>query len=120
MYFRFRGNNVQIVKSQPEPGTGKAKSVPVGSINRSTLAISDKLRENCSAPELAEIEAWVKRYQKVNAIKEKHAAVTLPEQMAAAMEWFEQADPEEARQVAEDVLATSVALRQVLHRRGLL
>jgi hypothetical protein len=40
--------------------------------------------------------------------------------MAAAMEWFEQADPDEARQVAEDVLATSVALRQVLHRRGLL
>jgi len=119
MHFRFRGNNIQVVKSQPDT-SGKAKSVPLGSINRATLAISDKLRERCSPEELGEIEAWVKRYQTVHELKQKHAALTLPEQLAAAAEWFDKASPEEARQVAEDVIATTAVLRRTLAKRGLL
>ena len=120
MYFRFRGNNIQVVKSQPDEESGKAKSVPLGSINRATLAISDKLRSNCSAEELREIEAWVKRYQTVDELKQKHAALTLPEQIAAAAAWFKTAKPDEARQVAEDVIATTTALRRTLAKLGLL
>jgi hypothetical protein len=120
MHFRFRGNNIQVVKSQKPAEGGRAKSVPMGSINRSTLAISGKLRKNCSPAELEEIATWVKRYQAVDGIKRKHAALTLPEQMAAAAEWFAHANPDEARQIADDIMATSVALRRVLNRRGLL
>jgi hypothetical protein len=120
VHYRFRGNNIQVVKSQPDPATGKAKSVPLGSINRATLVISDKLRENCSPAELAEIEGWVKRYQKVHELKRRHAALTLPEQIESAIDWFEEASPDEAQQVAEDVLEASLALRRVLNRRGLL
>jgi len=120
VYFRFRGNNIQVVKTQPDPATGKAKSVPFGSINRATLAISNKLRSNCSATELAEIEAWVQRYQALDVLKRKHAALTLPEQMSAATRWLDQASPEEARPVADDILATMTLLRRVLNRRGLL
>jgi len=119
MHFRFRGNNVQVVKSQPDPETGKAKSVPVGSINRATLAISDKLRESCSPQEIGEIEAWIKRYGAVSSLKQKHAALTLPEQMAAATEWLEKAPLEEARPIADDILATLALLRRVLSQRGL-
>lgn len=120
MHFRFRGNNIQVVKSRKSGPDGKAKSLPMGSINRATLAISDKLRENCTPAELEEIAAWVQRYQAVDGIKRKHAALTLPEQMAAAAEWFEEASPDEARQVADDIMATSGVLRRVLNRRGLL
>ncbi len=120
MHFRFRGNNIQVVKSKPEGVKGKAKSVPLGSINRATLAISDKLRGNCSSTELKEIEAWVKRYQAVDELKLKHAALTLPEQMAAATRWLKTASPVEARQVADDILTTTAALRKVLNRRELL
>jgi hypothetical protein len=120
VHFRFRGNNIQVVKSQPDRSTGKAKSVPLGSINRATLAISDKLRSNCSSSELKEIEAWVKRYQAVDELKQKHAALTLPDQIAVAMRWFEKASPVEARQVADDILTTTAALRRVLNRRELL
>jgi hypothetical protein len=120
MHFRFRGNNIQVVKSQPDPSSGKAKSIPMGSINRATLAMSDKLRANCSAEELGEIEAWVKRYQKVHELKQKHAALTLPEQLAAAAEWFETASADEARQAAEDVIPNTAALRRTLAKRGLL
>jgi hypothetical protein len=120
MHFRFRGNNIQVVKTQPDPETGKAKSLPLGSINRATLAMSDKLRANCSPEELQEIEGWVRRYQAVDRLKHQHAALTLPEQMAAAAEWFEQASLDEARQVADDIMATSGMLRRVLNRRGLL
>ena len=120
MHFRFRGNNIQVVKTQPDPVTGKKKSVPVGSINRATLGISDKLRENCSPDELAEIAAWVKRHQTVADLKRKHAALTLAEQMADAIAWFREADADEARQAAEDANATMGVLRRVLNRRGLL
>lgn len=120
MHFRFRGNNIQVVKTQPDPETGKAKSIPFGSINRATLAISDKLRSNCSAEELQEIEGWVKRYQVVDRLKRQHAAMTLPEQMSAASDWLDQASTEEARPVADDILATMALLRRVLNRRGLL
>ena len=120
MHFRFRGNNIQVVKSQKSSPDGKAKSVPLGSINRATLAVSDKLRQSCTPAELAEIAAWVKRYQAVDGVKRQHAALTLPEQTAAAAEWFEQASLEEARQVADDIMATTAVLRRVLNRRGLL
>jgi len=120
MHFRFRGNNIQVVKSiKSEPG-GKAVATPMGSVNRATLAISDKLRSNCTPAELQEIEAWVKRYQAVEVIKRRHAAMTLPEQIAAAAEWFEQASPEEARPIADDIIATNTVLRRVLNRRGLI
>ncbi len=120
MHFRFRGNSIQVVKSKPDDRTGKAKSVPIGSINRATLAMSDKLRGNCSSAELKEIEAWVKRYQAVDKLKLRHSALTLPEQLSAAARWFEKASVEEARQVAEDTLAATAELRRVLNRRGLL
>src|SRR5262245_20832238 len=119
MHFRFRGNNIQVVKSQPD-ASGKAKSVPLGSINRATLAISDKLRANCAAAELKEIEGWVKRYQSVDDLKRKHAAMTLPEQLAAAAQWFEGSTGNEASQMAADILTGMADMRRVLNRRGLL
>ena len=120
MHFRFRGNNIQVVKSQPDHSSGKAKSVPIGSINRATLVMSEKLRANCSAEDLKEIQAWVKRHQSVHELKRRHAALTLPEQMAAAAEWFATAGPDEARQAADDIIANIAALRRTLAKRGLL
>ena len=120
MHFRFRGNNIQVVKSTPDPSTGKAKSVPMGSINRATLAISDKLRGNCSSTELKEIEAWVKRYQSVDELKYRYAALTLAEQIGVAIRWFETATPVEAFQVVDDTLTATAMLRNVLNKRGLL
>ena len=120
MHFRFRGNNIQVVKSLPDPITGKSRSIPVGSINTVNLRITEKLRDNCTPSELQEIEAWVQRYQSVAHLKNKHAALTLPEQMAAAALWFEQAHAEEAREGAENVLAAITELRRVLHKRDLL
>lgn len=120
MHFRFRGNNIQVVRSQPDPNTGMAKSTPLGSINRETFAVSDKLRENCTPAELKEIEAWVKRHQSIHLLKNRHAALTLPEQMAAAAEWFRFASNDEARQAADDIMSTLAVLRRALMRRGLL
>lgn len=94
--------------------------MPLGSINRATLAISDKLRSNCTPEELQEIESWVKRYQAVDELKHKHAALTLPDQIASAIQWFQSAEEREAGQVAEDILAMTTVLRRVLNRRGLL
>jgi len=119
MHFRFRGNNIQVVKSQMDPKTGKAVSTPIGSINRVKFAVSKKLLGNCSPEELKEIEAWVKRYRAVDDLKHKVAAVTLPEQISAAMKWFKQASAEDAREPAEDALAAIAMLRRMLNKRGL-
>ncbi len=119
MHFRFRGNSVQIVRSQTDSATGKAKSIPIGTINRDNLKISDKLKANCSPTELNEIESWVTRYQAVDELKRAHAAATLAEQMALAAEWFANANPEEARQLTDDVLQTWGSLRGILMRREL-
>ena len=121
MHYRFRINNIQVVKSIPDPETGKAKSIPVGSINRATMAISDKLRESCSATELQEIQAWVQRHQAIEKLKHRHAALTLPEQMALATQWFEEGDfdVEEARQAADDIISTMATLRRAFVKREL-
>ena len=94
----------------------------MGSINRASLAISDKLRESCSPAELQEIQAWVLRHQIIDKLKNRHAALTLPEQMAAATQWFEEGDFDvnEARQAADDIMATLAFLRRALVRRELL
>ena len=92
--------------------------MPMGSINRVTLAISENLRRNCSPEEIEEIEAWVKRYRRIDELKQRHAALTLPEQIAAATAWFKTASEDEARQAAEDVIATTAMLRRALAKRG--
>lgn len=120
MFFRFRGNNIQIVKSRLDPKTGKAKSVPLGSINRSNLLVSDNLRQNCSPAEIKEIEAWVKRRRDIDTAKQRLVALTLAEQIATATEWFAQANLEDARDAAEEVLLATSALRRTLDQRGLL
>lgn len=119
MHFRFRGNNIQVVKSQMDPGTGKAKSVPLGSINRATLVVSEKLAAGCSPGELKEIETRVKRYQSVDELKRKVAALTLPEQISAAIEWLDEADGNEVAEVADDLLAATASLRRALSKRAL-
>ena len=78
-----------------------------------------KLSSNCSQRELKEIEDWVKHYRSVDDLKRKVAAFTLPEQIAAAAEWFKVASPEEAAQIGADILATTIVLRSVLVKRGL-
>ena len=118
MHYRFRVNSIQVVKSQPDPETGKAKSVPMGSINRATMAISNKLRESCSPAELQQVVDWVQRHQSIEKLKNRHAVLTLPEQMAAATQWFEDGDFDvnEARQAADDIMATMAFLRRALVR----
>ncbi len=120
MHFRFRGNSIQVVKSQKSGPEVKAKSIPLGSINRSNLKISNKLRGNCTPAEIEEIEAWVKRYRAIDRVKDQHAAMTLPEQISAAARWFDQSSPEETRQIADDIMTTSALLRRVFVRRGLI
>ena len=56
--------------------------------------------------------------QSVDELKQKHAALTLPEQMAAAAAWFRTANADEAREVAEEVIATTGVLRRALAKRG--
>jgi hypothetical protein len=118
MYFRFRGNNIQVVKSQPDQSTGKAKSVPIGSINRATLAVSEKLLANCTPAELQEIEAWVKRHQGVDELKRKVAALTLAEQIAQATQWLRHAPDDEVAELADDLLEAVGALRRTLVKRA--
>jgi len=120
MHFRFRGNSIQVIRSQIDAESGKAKSVPIGSINRATLGITDNLRGNCSPEELREIEAWVGRYQAVDDLKRKHAALTLPEQLGAAALWLEAASAEEVRELVDDIVSGINGVRKAFAKHGLI
>lgn len=113
MHFRHRGNNVQIVRSVAAEG-GKKKSVPVGSINKANLKITDKLRGECTQQEIKEIEAWVTRYAAQEQLKNQVAALTLAEQMSKAVAWLEKADPKVAADVINDISDAMPLLRKAL------
>lgn len=116
MYFRFRGNNIQVVRTVTDQATGKAKSVPVGSINKANLRVSDNLAKACSTAELAEIESWVVRQRSRDILKQEHAAVTLPEQMALAAEWFGTTNSEDTQLLADDIVVAWVDLRTSINK----
>lgn len=112
MHFRHRGNNVQIVKT--EMVDGKKKSVPVGSVNKLNLNITDALKSKATADELAEIEQWVSDFKSLQDLKAEVAALSLAEQMGLAAKWLESADKSRAAKVGNDILDALPLLRKAI------
>lgn len=113
MALRFRGKQVQFVRPVPG-GQGRQKFQVVGVLSRSRPEIDDTLRAACTPEELAELEAWVDHYNKLDLLRAQHAAVTLPEHMALAAEWLKTATPEQVAPLADDILQTWARLKKTL------
>jgi len=119
LYFRHRGSNVQVIRAGRDPGTGKPKPKPVGSFSKDKLEVPDKLREQLSPDEMRLVQGWIDAYRPVDVLKGELAARTLAETIEAAATWLEQAEPEVARVVVDDVLTAWQRVRRVLAAKGL-
>ncbi len=120
MHFRRRGNNVQLVRSQTDPATGKKRPTPIGSLNMAKPEIPPAVRQACTPEEIAEIEAFLATARRIEAMKREHAALTLAEQIELAAGWLEAAEPQAARPIAAQAQAAWQQLRRVATRKGLL
>jgi hypothetical protein len=119
MHFRHRGNNVQIVRSQTDPATGKRRSVPIGSINKTRSEIPAALRQACSPEEIAEIETWLAAQRQLETLRDEVAARTLAEQIERAANWLQRAEPAAARQVFDELAGAWQRLRRAAAAKSL-
>lgn len=113
MHFRRRGNNVQIVKTQPGED-GKVTSRPIGSANIRTGEIGPQVAEALSEAEVQEVKAWITRQNAIAAQKSELEYRCLPETLASVTGWIRTADPKLLREHAEDIRVGVLQLRRAL------
>ena len=114
MHFRIRGNSVQLVKTQPGEGDGKAVSKPVGSANLKTGEIKTKGSDSLTAEETAEVKAWMTRHRGLLEQKREVEYRLFGETLAGLASWIATAD---AKLIAEHDDEIRSGLQQV--RRAL-
>jgi hypothetical protein len=116
MHFRRRGNNVQLVKTMPGEGGGKAQSKPVGSANLTTGEIKTRGDAVLTAEETAEVKAWIARSAAIEAQKRELDYRMLPEALASMAGWIANADAKLLGEHAEEVKAGLFRVRKALDR----
>ena len=104
MHFRIRGNNVQLVKSVPDPATGKAVSKPVGSINLANGSLNSAAKEALSPEEVAGVETWLAKKQDIDRRKRQIEAEMLPTTIGDMIQWTREATPTAVAELAEEIL----------------
>ena len=110
MHFRRRGNNVQIVKTQPAAEGGKAVSRPIGSANLATGEISEQAAAVLTPEETLEVKGWIARHQAVQTVKREIEYRTLADTLGEVAGWMRGAD---AKLLAEHAADVRDALRRV-------
>lgn len=113
MHFRRRGNNVQIVKTQPGED-GKAVSRPIGSANILTGEISQQAAAALSADEVQEVKAWIARQNAIAAQKSELAYRCLAQTLTEVAAWIRSADPALLREHNDEIRAGLGLLRRNL------
>lgn len=118
MHFRVRGSNVQIVRSDLDPATGKAKSQPVGSVNLKSAKISERARAVLTPAEVTEVETWLKRQREVEARRRELEFESLPTMLSALRDWVREVEPAKIDPLREEVMLGLAQLRGALSGRG--
>lgn len=113
MHFRRRGNNVQIVKTQPGEG-GKVSSRPVGSANIMTGVITAKAAESLTPEETQEVQAWIARHKSIEAQKREVEYRCLGEALSSMAAWARTADAALISEHAEEVRSGLLQLRRAI------
>lgn len=119
MHFRVRGNNVQIVRSETDPATNKAKSQPIGSASLKTGEISATALAALTPAEVVEAQTWLARQRDLEHRRRELEFDELPGKLAALRDWVRQADPAQVDPARDEVMRSLGRLRAALAgRRG--
>lgn len=116
MHFRRRGNHIQIVKTQPQAGTGRAVSRPVGSINLQTGQVRAKEGTGLTEAEIVEAQAYVARQRALEAQRSELEYRMLGQTLGEVAGWIATADAALVAEHAEEVRAGLQQLRRALDR----
>ena len=114
MHLRRRGNNVQIVKTQPEAVTGKVVSKPIGSANLRTGMIGSTAAAALTPEEAQEVKAWIGRRQAIEAQRLEVEYRTLADRLNEMVGWIQTADKEVLAEHAGEVRDALGRLRWAL------
>jgi hypothetical protein len=117
MRFRRRGNNVQIVKTQPAGEGGKAVSRPIGSANLATGEISEQAAAALTPEETLEVKGWIARHRAVQTVKREIEYRTLADTLGEVARWMRGADAKLLEELAADVRDALRRVRRELDRR---
>jgi len=117
MHFRVRGSNVQIVRSETDAATGKAKSLPIGSASLKTGEISEKAMAALTPAEVTEAKAWIARQRDIEDRRRELEFEGLPAMLTALRDWVREADPAKVDPAREEVMRGLGRLRAALAGR---
>lgn len=117
MRFRIHQNTVQLVRTEQDPQTKKPKATIVGRLQRAKPGLDEDLKKALTPKEAAEVERWMMSDQRLQALKEEVAALSLAETMEYAEAWFVHQDGSEvARILATQVVASWLRLRNQMQK----
>lgn len=117
MHFRIRKNVIQFVRTNYNPETKKPKAVVVGNIPLGKAVIGEELRAKLTEEELIQAKTWIKHQHHTTLLKEELSALTLPETLTLANNWFSrQGDTDAARIAAADILPALQLLRKTINK----
>jgi hypothetical protein len=105
MMFRFRGDRVNVVRTQYMSDTQRPKQTFVGSLSKHNPEVGAKLKAACTAEEIAEIEDWIDSYEQTQRAEAELNVRRLPEKMASAAEWIAALPADEAARLGSNILA---------------
>lgn len=121
MHFRTRRNVVQLVRTTYDDVGKKPKAVVVGRLRLDKPVLSAELQGELSAAEQQEFREWLEGNYRTQMLREELAALTLPETLALANDWFiRNKDSPAATAAAASLLPSLQALRKTLRAGGFL
>jgi len=121
MHFRIRQNIVQLVRTEYDKETKKPKATIVGRLKRAKPELDEELKKALTPEEITEVERWMATDQRLQALKEEVASLSLAETMELAEQWFaRQNGNEDARLVATQVVASWQRLRSQMRKHNAL
>jgi hypothetical protein len=113
MYFRERGNRVQLVRSQYDPKSKRPRQEIVGSMARLSLDVPADVMARLTAAERQELRAYIDRVKTLNLLRTKLAAYDLPRVVAEAVQYAAQVnDPHELDLLRQHFAEAMAALRR--------
>jgi len=121
MHFRTRQNVIQLIRTTYESEKKRGVNSIVGTVPLSKPVLSAELQGQLTSQEAEAFDAWLQTEWRTQQLRLELAALSLPETLELAADWFEQnAESLSARALAEEVAKQMQTLRRKLKTKGLL
>lgn len=116
MHYRIRGNSVQIVRSDPDPETGRAKSEPIGSANLRTGKLNENALQNLNEDEVREVEGWIKEKAELRDQGLMLDIRRLPQTLGSIISFLKESERDIPDQLREDILLSLSDTKRALRK----